>query len=172
MNGPIKLKPNSVYFFPLTSVYVPVSNPNAELGLLTDFHKKFHTHSPSSIYPLSLPLIVPPFSTPLFYSFPSFPLLSLSFSVPHSTAPILPWSSHISLFCKWISSKYLCVLTRASLSLREKKNHTAVKRITFSSQFRILGLEVSLEIKYFEILSHGQLVMKPWAAFKSWALPQ
>ena len=135
MNGPIKLKPSSRLFSPLSICVCPLSNPNKEFGLLTDFHQKFHTHCPSSIFPLS--------SSFLFFFYPSPPLLSSPFFL---SPPILPGAPTFSFSVSGLV-KYLCFLTRASLSLRRKKIHTAAKRVTFSSHYRILGLEVPLEIK-------------------------
>ena len=110
MNGPIKLKPSSRLFSPLSICVCPLSNPNKEFGLLTDFHQKFHTHCPSSIFPLS--------SSFLFFFYPSPPLLSSPFFL---SPPNPPWSSHIFLFCEWACKVSLFFNKGKSLP-KEKKN--------------------------------------------------
>lgn len=146
MNGPITLKPSSSLFSPPPICVCPLSNPNAELGLLTDFHRKFHTRSPSSIFPLS-----PPSPCPSVF-LPSFLLLSFlsPFIFPLSLPPFT--SPYFSL--ELPRSPFLCGLIKACLCFnkgktlpKEKKIHTAAKRVTMSSHYRLLGWEVPLEIR-------------------------
>lgn len=89
-NGPIKLKPTSSLFSPPSICVSPLSNPNAELGLLTGFHQQFHTHSPASIFPLSFPspwpsIFLPSFLLLSFLSPFIFPLSQPPFAAPHSS---------------------------------------------------------------------------------------
>lgn len=148
-NGPIKLKPTSSLFPPPSICVSPLSNLNAELGLLTDFHQQFHTHSPSSVFPLPFPspwpsLFLP--SSPLlsFLSPFIFPLSQPPFTAP----PFLPGAPTFPFPVSRLIKASLCFNKGKTLLKKiKKKIHIAAKRVTFSSHYRILGLEVPLEVK-------------------------
>lgn len=155
MNEPMKLKPLPSLFSPpyihvcfLTFAPFPVQMQN----LASYWFPQEISHSPSlfhfsfmSLLPLSLPTTF----FPSFVSYLSSPLQS-SLILSSLLYPLQP-SPELLLLLSFLwagPSKHLFVLTKTSLSLNGGKITPAAKRVTFSPHYRILGLEMPLEIKH------------------------
>lgn len=135
---------------------LPPFQSKCRTWLLIGFYKKFHTLPPSSIFPLqaSSPTPCPPAFFPSFLSCLTSPLQSSPILSSLYLLPFLSGAAFASFFS-------VSRLIKASFCFNKGKCvpkwgggvggwgiTPAVKRVTFSPHYRILGLEMPLEIKH------------------------
>ena len=156
MNEPMKLKlPPSLFSPPYTCVcflaFAPF--PIQMQNLASYWFLQEISHSPSlfhipftSLLPLSLPPTFFPSFVVCYLSSPlqSLPILSSLLYL----LPSLPGAAFASFFSvsRLIEASF-CFNKGKSVPKGEKKITPAAKRVTFSSHYRILGLEMPLELK-------------------------